>query len=182
MSCRRTILSIVLLSLLALVSGCNYGAIGPAGPVGAQGSQGPPGGMDPGKSVEACISCHGPGRVVPVVSITDPNDAHQVDTDPLGPRTASGYRRLNVAISSVDVTGSSVIMSFTVTDELGGTVDNLFAADGRFTVARLMQGVGSGDSNLWDSLIVRSVTGAPGTPAAPETTDTPDEPDAPETA
>jgi OmcA/MtrC family decaheme c-type cytochrome len=114
--------------------------------------------------VEACIGCHGPGTAVPVVSIADRNDAHYVDTDPLGPQTESGYRQLDVAISSVDSTGSRVIMEFTVTDELGGTVADLVAADGRFTMARLMPGAGIGDSNLWDSLIFRTATGAPGTP------------------
>jgi OmcA/MtrC family decaheme c-type cytochrome len=64
------------------------------------------------------------------------------------------------------VTGSRVIIDFTVTDELGGTVTDLFAADGRFIISRLKPGAGFGDSNFWDSLITRNQTGAAGTPGA----------------
>jgi OmcA/MtrC family decaheme c-type cytochrome len=158
----------VMIPVLALAAGCGedgtQGEQGEQGEQGPPGPQGPPGDIDNGTSVEACIGCHGPDGAVPVVSITDPDDAHYVDTDPLGPATLSGYRQLSVAISSVDVTGSSVIIDFTVTDELGGTVTDIFAGDGRFTIARLMPGAIPQDSNLYDSLIFRLSTGAPGTP------------------
>jgi hypothetical protein len=170
MICKRVVLLTVILPLLTFTAGCEDGAMGlpgpqgPAGPEGPPGPEGPIGDVDNGTSVETCIGCHGPGEVLPVASIQDPNDAHYIDTNTLGPLTPSLYRQLNIAISSVDVSGSSVIMDFTVTDEVGGLVDDIFAGDGRFTLARLMPGAGVGDSNLYDSLITRVATGAPGTP------------------
>ncbi len=154
MSRKRIVLWAVMVLLLALAAGCQEtGPQGEPGEQGEPGSEGPPGPQGPfgdvdnGTSVEACIGCHGPGGAVPVVSIADPGDAHYVDTDPLGPLTPSGYRQPDIDIRSVDVTGSSVIIDFTVTDELGGTVVDVFAADGRFTIARLMPGAISRDAN-----------------------------------
>ena len=166
----RLLLPLLILPLLLVfAAGCKDGDMGPqgqAGDKGPKGSDGPPGDADTGIAVEACGGCHGPGGVVPVTSITDTGDAHYVDTDSLGPLTASGYRQLAVRVTAVDVTGSSVVIDFTVTDELGGTVDDIFASDGRFTIARLAAGAGTGDSNFWDSLITRNATGSPGTPGA----------------
>lgn len=165
-------LALVFVTASVLSLACDPGANGlpgppgPAGPAGPTGPAGPPSDIDTGTSVEACIGCHGPGSAVPVVDITDPGDAHHVDTDPLGPETLSGYRQLNVEITLVDVTGSRVVIEFTATDEFGGTVTDLFAADGRFSIARLKPGASFGDSNFWDSLITRNQTGAPGTPGA----------------
>jgi OmcA/MtrC family decaheme c-type cytochrome len=105
--------------------------------------------------VETCIGCHGPTGVVPVGDILDGEDPHFIDTDPDGPLTAAGYRQLRVELTSVDVTGSRVVIEFDVTDENDDPVDDLFASDGRFTIARLDPPAASGDSSDWASLITR---------------------------
>jgi len=161
---------------LAAVLGCalfgavgcgNDGNDGPPGPEGATGPQGPPGTTtvhDPDVAIEACIGCHGPSGVRPVGNITDVMDVHFIDTDPDGPQTSSGYRQLHVELTSVDVSrtvdADSVIIDFQVTDENGSFVSNLFASDGRFTIARLNPGVGSGDATFWQSFITRTDAGA----------------------
>jgi OmcA/MtrC family decaheme c-type cytochrome len=121
---------------------------------GVDGDPGPPGDpLDPVVALEACIGCHGDGAAVPVGDITNVMDAHFIDTDPDGPQAASGYRQLNVAISSVAVTGNNVVIDFVVTDENGSFVNDIFAGDGRFTLARLDPPPGSGDSTDWNNLL-----------------------------
>ncbi len=56
-----------------------------------------------GFSVEGCIGCHAQGEPAPVFNINSLVDLHYVDLDPAGPATASGYRQLNVTLTSVDV-------------------------------------------------------------------------------
>jgi OmcA/MtrC family decaheme c-type cytochrome len=136
------------------------GAQGPEGPAGPEGPPGDSGTFDPDVALEACIGCHGDGAAVPVGNITNLVDAHYIDTDPDGPETASGYRQLHVELNSVDVSRTvdvdSVIMNFTVTDENGSFVTDLFAADGRFAIARLSPGAGTGDATFWRSFITRT--------------------------
>lgn len=159
----RTIIQL-LIALLALgLVACGdtgpQGEQGPEGPQGDEGPQGPPGDagvVDNGTSVEACIGCHAAGTVVPVGDITDTLDAHYIDTDSDGPATASGLRQLDVTITEVDVTGSNVVIEFDVEDEDGDPVDVLFAADGRFTIAKLLPGEEAGDPTFWQSLINRT--------------------------
>lgn len=165
--------SSVALSFLVtlLILGCAED--GDDGAPGAQGPPGPPGppgeSSEPVTSVESCIGCHGATGVVPVVTITDPDDAHFVDTDPDGPLTPSGYRMLTIDMQEVDVSGSQVVMEFGVTDENDADVDDLFASDGRFTIARLTPAAALGDARVWQSLITRienpgGVGDGPGTP------------------
>jgi OmcA/MtrC family decaheme c-type cytochrome len=116
------------------------------------------------------------GQVLPVGDITDPLDAHFIDTDPAGPETEAGYRQLDVLILSVDVTGMNVVINFDVTDELGMPVSDLFADDGRFTIALLVPGAGSGDPLEWQSLIETiedpgDVGNGPGTPEVQATSE-----------
>jgi OmcA/MtrC family decaheme c-type cytochrome len=106
---------------------------------------------DPGASVETCTFCHATGGVVPVSDVNDPNDAHYVDLDPQGPQTPAGYRQLRIDPTLVDVTGERVIIDFTVTDENTAAVDNIFASDGRFSIAKLSLGPGSGDPADWQN-------------------------------
>jgi OmcA/MtrC family decaheme c-type cytochrome len=106
---------------------------------------------DPGESVETCIFCHATGGVAPVSDVNDPNDAHYVDLDPKGPQTAAGYRQLQIAPSLVDVTGQRVVIDFRVEDENGAAVDNIFASDGRFSIAKLSLGAMSGDPTNWQN-------------------------------
>jgi len=129
-----------------------------------------PGDSSPTASVEGCIGCHGPGRAVPVANNDSPGDAHFVDPDPDGPLTPSGYRSLDVEIVSVDVSGTSVVIEFDAFDENAVPVTDLFAGDGRFTLARLMPPMGIGDPTRWQSLINRTedpggVGDGPGLPA-----------------
>jgi OmcA/MtrC family decaheme c-type cytochrome len=172
---RRTLFSMLLLSALLFTAalGCDGvdGATGAEGPPGPAGPEGPPGlpGDEPTTAVEACAGCHGDGRAVPVGNILDAQDAHHIDTDPRGPATASGYRQLNIAIGTVDVTGSSVEIDFEVTDETGSFVPDIFASDGRFTIAKLVPGASMWDSDDWSSFITRvedpgGVGDGPGTP------------------
>jgi OmcA/MtrC family decaheme c-type cytochrome len=105
--------------------------------------------VDPGIAVEACISCHATGTLAQAADVNDPWDVHYVDLDPAGPETASGYRQLHLELTSVDVTGSQVVIEFTATDEEDTAVTNLFDADGRFGLARLMEGAEFGDPTDW---------------------------------
>jgi OmcA/MtrC family decaheme c-type cytochrome len=164
---RSWIVTLVLFALLGGLGalGCaddgDDGAPGAKGEKGDQGDPGDPGGdLDPVVALEACVGCHSPGTVKPVGDITDMMDVHYVDTDPDGPLTDSGYRQLNVAITAVDVSRTvdpdSVIIDFEVTDENGADVTDLFASDGRFTIARLNPGVDPGDADFWLSFITRT--------------------------
>jgi len=117
------------------VAGCSGddgddGATGPPGPQGQAGDPGAPGDVDDASSLESCVGCHGIDGVLPVASIDAPGDAHFIDTDPDGPVTPSGYRQLVVTPTSVDVSGSQVVILFSVEDENGAPVVDLFAADG----------------------------------------------------
>jgi OmcA/MtrC family decaheme c-type cytochrome len=141
---------------------------GPSGPAGPEGVEGPDG-DEPTAALETCLGCHGEGRARPVGNILSLQDAHYVDTDPQGPATPSGYRQLDVEIQIVDVTGTSVLIFFEVTDEAGNAVPDIFADDGRFTIARLEPGSIPEDSIDWSSLIDRvedpgDVGDGPGTP------------------
>ena len=111
-----------------------------------------------------CVGCHGQGTAVPVDDINAIGDAHFVDTHPDGPVTPAGYRQLRITIDSVDVTGSQVIIGFTVRDENDQPVTNIHAGDGRFTIAVLNLGVEAGDPSFWQSLIEDTFTLAPGRP------------------
>lgn len=149
---------ILLLASAVFALGCGEdgatGEQGPEGPEGPPGPTGPPGDVaDTATSVEACLGCHGPGGVSPVVDIDDPADAHHVDLDPLGPATRSGYRQLAIEVLSVDVSSTFVDLSFRATDETGGLVDDLFAADGRFALGRLLDPVGIGAATTWEALL-----------------------------
>lgn len=130
----------VLVSLAAL--------IGPGGPAVAQTS--PP---DLGTSVEACVSCHASGTYAQAADIRSPADVHYIDTDPRGPESEAGYRQVNIAITGVDVTGLQVVIDFVVTDEDGNDVSNIFDADGRFTLARLLPGPNLNDPIDWQRLV-----------------------------
>ena len=155
--CRGSVLLFVLLA--ALVAGCSgdkgdQGDPGPEGPAGPAGPPGEDGGM-PATAVEGCLGCHGAGGVLPVGDITMIANAHYVDTDPNGPLVPFnpdapdvGYRQVNATITSVDVTGMSVIIAFSAVDELGAAVANLFADDGRFAIVRLEAAL-NGDPSEW---------------------------------
>jgi len=145
------------------------GAPGPAGDPGAQGDPGEDGAIDDGASIEACTGCHGAGGVLPVASINAVGDAHHIDTDPRGPASSSGYRQLNIGVTSVNVSGTNVVILFNVTDENAAPVSDIFATDGRFTIAKLVSPTEPGDPNKWQSLIERTedpggVGDGPGTP------------------
>lgn len=75
-------------------------------------------------------------------------DAHAVDSHPDGPLAPSGVRRLDASLQQVDVTGSSVVIDFQVTDENGDGVDFLVASDGRFAIVRL-DTESNGDPSQW---------------------------------
>jgi len=109
--------------------------------------------LDNGTSVEGCVGCHAAGRAVPVGNIADPRDAHSVALGPRGPASAAGYRQLDIVFATVDVTGSKVVLDFSVQDEAGAGVADLFASDGRFNVAKLVLGEVSGDPTEWKSLL-----------------------------
>ena len=108
---------------------------------------------DTGTAVEACISCHATGTLVPVSDINNPWDAHYVDLDPDGPESDAGYRQLDLTLTAVDVTGSVVIIDFSASDENGDPVTNLFDADGRFGIGRLEAGASFGDPTDWHRLL-----------------------------
>jgi len=153
---RSVIVSIMMLLAVAAV-GCSddgdRGSQGEQGEPGEPGEQGPPGeAEDPSTSVEACAGCHGQGMVSPVYSVEDPNDVHFIDADGDVPQTESGYRVLDVELTEVSVVGPNLIIDFDVNDENSVPVVNLFEADGRFTIARLVAGV-DGDADDWESLI-----------------------------
>jgi OmcA/MtrC family decaheme c-type cytochrome len=135
------------------------GAQGPPGDTGPPGPPGPPSDFDPSVALEACIGCHAETAQKPVGDITNVLDSHYIDTDPQGPETTSGYRQLHVQIDSVDVSrlvdNNSVLIDFTVTDENGSLVTDLFNTDGRFTIARLSAGAMPGDASYWRSFITR---------------------------
>ena len=170
----------LLLSLLAAcmafgLAACSDGTQGPPGPPGATGPagpQGPPGTggvTDTGTSIEGCVGCHDANGAVPIEDITVPMDAHFIDTHPDGPATASGYRKLVVTINSVNVSGGSTLIDFSVADENGAPVADIFAGDGRFTIAKLQLGANPNDASFWQSLIERTedpggVGDGPGTP------------------
>ncbi len=109
--------------------------------------------IDNGTSVEGCIGCHAAGTALPVGNINDVRDAHYADLNPAGPQTRSGYRQLEVILEAVDITGASAVVTFAVNDESGTAVTNLFAADGRLTIAKLVPGAVSGDPTEWQTLV-----------------------------
>jgi OmcA/MtrC family decaheme c-type cytochrome len=117
-----------------------------------------------GPAVEACIGCHSRGQAAPVGDIRNVMDLHFTDLHPDGPATPSGYRRLDVAITSVDVTGTSTIVEFSAVDQSGAAVTNLFASDGRLVLARLVDGVDPmnpdtlGDPIEWQRLVQERFT------------------------
>lgn len=162
---RLIILLLTAVFVIGLQGGCSNdgddGSTGATGNTGPEGPPGPSGDTEPTTAVETCIGCHGPTGVLPVGNILDGNDPHFIDTDPAGPLTAAGYRRLRVEPSSVDVTGTRVVIEFDVddvdeNDVVVAPVDDLFASDGRFTIARLNPPAAlSGDSSVWSSLITR---------------------------
>ncbi len=110
-------------------------------------------------SVEGCVGCHALGEQAQVGMISTPADLHHIDLDSDGPETPSTYRQLNISISSVDVTGSSAIIDFSVADENGAAVANIFDTDGRLVIAKLDPGVvpgvpaTSGDPTQWQRLV-----------------------------
>ncbi len=112
------------------------------------------GAQSQGPSVESCIGCHALGEQAPVGINSNFEDLHYIDLHPDGPASISGYRRLDVAPTLVDVTGTSFIIEFGVTNENGAAVDNVFETDGRFALAVLeppdpMDPDQSGDPNEW---------------------------------
>ncbi len=170
----RRILSLVFTLLLAFaVVGCGEdgadGEAGPPGPEGPAGPEGPPGDIaDAATSVEACTGCHGADGVSPVGDITNVEDAHFIDADSDGLLEPAGIRSLTVTITQVDVTGSTVDIEFAVDDE-NGPYDEIFVSDGRFTIAKLIDGPEVGDATRYQSLIQRTedpgdVGDGPGTP------------------
>jgi len=117
-------LPFLLLALGFAGVGCDgsQGPPGIPGPPGPQGPAAPPYDEDNGTAVEGCLGCHNPNdpnAAMPVGDITMLGDAHHVDLDPQGPATASGYRQLNITVASVDVSGSSVVIEFDMTDDNG---------------------------------------------------------------
>jgi OmcA/MtrC family decaheme c-type cytochrome len=108
--------------------------------------------IDPGTAVEACVSCHGPGTLTPVLNVNSAADAHFVDLNPAGPVTDSSYRQLNIDVTRVDVTGIQVVMEFSVTDENDVGITNLFDSDGRFALAQLSPGMQTGDPTFWNNI------------------------------
>lgn len=122
------------------------------------------GAQSQGTSVEGCIGCHAPGEPAPVGNINDPSDLHYVDLHPAGPASASGYRQINVAPTGVDVTGTSFVIEFQVTDENGADVTNIFDSDGRFSLAVLEAGFDpmdmstAGDPSEWKRIAYERFT------------------------
>jgi OmcA/MtrC family decaheme c-type cytochrome len=99
-----------------------------------------------------------------VYDISDPSDAHYIDLAfGFGPPSEAGYRKLFPTLTQVDVSGTSVVINFSVDDELGGAVFDLLASDGRFTIARLIPS-GGVEPDVWRSLIERTVSPAAGSP------------------
>jgi len=162
----RSILALLValwgLGLPACVDDGRDGAPGAQGDPGPAGPPGPAPDAEPTTAVETCLGCHGETGVAPVADITDPDDVHYVDTDPDGPLTPSGYRRLVVTITQVDLIGTRVIIDYTVVDEAGDPVTDHFSSDGRFSIARLDPPASLGSSNTWVSLITRIETPTPG--------------------
>jgi OmcA/MtrC family decaheme c-type cytochrome len=159
MRCKSLPLLLVSVLFAFGLQACQDGSDGHPGPQGEQGPPGDPGppgppGGAPTTSVETCVGCHDENGVRPVGDIDDPDDPHFIDTHPDGPQTASGYRKLAVNITEVDVTGANVGIEFEVEDENGDPVDNLFAADGRFNLVRLEPGT-DGDPDVWVPFITR---------------------------
>jgi len=139
--------------LCAVVAGCSDGkdgAEGPSGPAGAPGA-----GSEIATSVESCVGCHGPLAAEPVMDITDTSDVHYIDTDSNGPLTPAGYRQVNLTLSLVDVSAASVVIEFDAADENAAAITDLFAADGRFTIARLDPSA-AGDPSQYVPLIINS--------------------------
>ncbi len=147
---RSRIPMLFLLGLLVFAAACSDdgddGAAGAIGPAGPQGPASDP--ASPVTSVEGCEGCHGTGQIFPVGDITLASDAHAIDTDPDGPLTSSGYRRIDATLSQVDITGSSLVIDFDVVDENGAAVGDLLAGDGRFAIVRLDASV-DGDPSEW---------------------------------
>jgi OmcA/MtrC family decaheme c-type cytochrome len=132
------------------------GAVGPAlllFVLAAVAGYGSAAAQDDGTADENCIRCHGESGFRPVGDISDARDVHYVDLDERGPITDSGYRQVNLELTSVDVTGQKVIIDFTATDEDGAGIGDLSDSDGRFGVAKLVPGFGPGDPTEWQSLI-----------------------------
>lgn len=99
-------------------------------------------------SIETCVVCHGENGSNPVGDIGSAGDAHAVDTNPDGPLTPSGVRRLDATIAQVDLSGPNVVIEFDVVDEEGAPFDALDASDGRFAIVRLDAGA-NGDPSQW---------------------------------
>ena len=102
---------------------------------------------DQGTSVEECVACHATGQAVPVGNVDNLADPHFTDTNALGPLTDSGYRQLNVAVTSVDLSNPNIVIEFTLTDENGTGIDNVYDDDGQLYIARLEDGRVPGDPN-----------------------------------
>jgi OmcA/MtrC family decaheme c-type cytochrome len=99
-----------------------------------------------------------------VYDINDPSDAHYIDLAfGFGPPSQLGPRKLFPTLTQVDVSDTSVVINFSVDDELGGDVLDLLASDGRFTIARLIPS-GSVEPDVWRSLIERTRSPAAGSP------------------
>ncbi len=157
---RRIILLFLTLLLSFGVAACGedgeQGEQGPEGPEGPEGPPGPPGEVaDVSTSVEACTGCHAAGMNRPVGDITDMDYVHYIDATSDGEMTPAGIRRLEVTITQVDVTNGAVEIEFDVDDE-NGAYDQIFVSDGRFTIAKLLDGPEAGDATRYQSLIQRT--------------------------
>jgi OmcA/MtrC family decaheme c-type cytochrome len=155
---KRAFIALAVATLFAFIGGCaDDGSTGPPGPAG------PPAG-DPVTAVEACLGCHGEYGSTPVFDITDPSDAHYIDLAlGFGPPSGAGYRKLFPTLTTVDVSGTSVVINFSVEDESGNSVTDLLNSDGRFTIARLNPS-GGVEPDVWRSLMERTVSPAAGSP------------------
>jgi len=104
--------------------------------------------VSPPTSVETCVACHGAAGSHPVGDIQSLSDVHAVDTDPDGPLTPSGVRRLDAMIDEVDLSGTSVVIDFVVVTEAALGYDGLTSDVGRFAIVRLDAG-SNGDPSEW---------------------------------
>jgi OmcA/MtrC family decaheme c-type cytochrome len=104
--------------------------------------------VSPPTSIETCVACHGASGSHPVGDIHANSDVHRVDTNSDGPLTPSGVRRLDATISSVDLSGTTVVIDFDVVTEEGDGYDLIDPSDGRFAIVRLDPG-SNGDPSEW---------------------------------
>lgn len=156
---KRAFIALAAATLFAFIGGC-----ADDGSDGAPGPAGPPAG-DPVTAVETCMGCHSEYGSTPVYDMSDPSDAHYIDlAGGFGPPSGAGYRKLFPTLTTVDVSGTSVVINFRVDDELPSAVLNLLASDGRFTIARLMPDIGGEPPSAWRSLIERTVSPVAGSP------------------